>query len=242
MDGVVTDTARIHAGAWKVAFDQFLRANSEGSGETFRPFTDDDYLDFVDGKPRQDGVMAFLASRGLPLPYGEPSDPPGFGSVCALGNLKDREFTQAIERQGVVLFPSTVGLIHALRERKVRTAIISSSRHLGALMAAAGGAGLFDAAVDGIEAERLGLPGKPDPAIFLEAARRLGVAPDRAVVVEDSLAGVEAGRRGGFLLVIGIDRTRRPDRVRQMLHHGADVVVGDLETVDLPDRPPGGPR
>jgi alpha,alpha-trehalase len=232
MDGVVTNTARIHAQAWKGVFDRFLHDSTAHHGVAFAPFTDVDYLDLVDGKPRYDGVASFLSSRGIPLPDGVPSDPPGFGTICAVGNLKDSAFEGVIERQGVELFPSTVALIGTLRSEGILTALISSSRHLHPIVDATGSAELFDATVDGVEAEESGLPGKPDPAIFLEAARRLGVKPGRAVVVEDSLAGVEAGRRGGFLMVVGIDRTRRIDRTRQFREHGADVVVGDLDRVD----------
>ena len=241
MDGVVTDTAGIHARAWKSVFDPFLRVRAEQVGEPFRPFTARDYLEHVDGLPRYDGVARFLESRHLSLPRGVESDAPGHGTVCALGNLKDLEFERALRRRGVTLFPSTVALLRSLRATGVRTAVISSSRHLHAVLQLAGESGLFDASVDGVEAERLGLPGKPDPAIFLEAARRLGVGPERTVVVEDALAGVEAGRRGGFLLVVGVDRTGRPDRARQLHEHGADVVVDDLGAVVLPSGDPTGP-
>ena len=244
MDGVVTDTARVHAQAWAAVFDPFLRARADLAGEPFGPFTTGDYLDFVDGKPRYDGVAAFLESRRLALPWGLPSDPPGSGTVCALGNLKDREFQLVLDRDGVAPFPSTVVLLRSLRAVGVRTAVISSSRHLHAVLTMAGAEGYFDACVDGIEAEALGIPGKPDPAIFLEAAHRLGVEPDRTVVVEDALAGVEAGRRGGFLLVVGVDRTHRPSRAQQLRSHGADVVVDDLAAVVVPNggSPPGRSR
>ena len=239
MDGVVTDTADVHARSWASVFDGYLRTASDLSGAPFRPFSHRDYLEYVDGKPRYDGAASFLASRDLHLPRGRPSDPPGYGSVCALGNLKDLEFERVLERDGAILFPSTAALIRSLRAVPVRTAVISSSRHLHAVLAAAGASDLFDASVDGLDAERLGLPGKPDPAIFLEAARRLGVTPDRTVVVEDALAGVEAGRRGGFLMVVGIDRSHRPERARQLHDHGADAVVGDLDLVDVPSQTGG---
>jgi beta-phosphoglucomutase family hydrolase len=235
MDGVVTDTADVHARAWTSVLDGFLHACSDRSGAAFRPFTHGDYLEYVDGKPRYDGAASFLSSRDLHLPTGHPSDSPGYGSVYALGNLKDQEFAAVLEHDGALLFPSTAALLRSLRARGIRLAVISSSRHLHDVLAAAGANGLFDASVDGLDAERLGLPGKPDPAIFLEAARRLGVAPDRTVVVEDALAGVEAGHRGGFLMVVGIDRSHRPERARQLRDHGADAVVGDLDAVDVPD-------
>ena len=234
MDGVVTDTADVHARAWTSVFDGFLRARSDRTGVAFRPFTHGDYLEYVDGKPRYDGAASFLSSRDLQLPTGRPSEPPGYGSVCALGNLKDAEFERVLEQHGALLFPSTAALLRSLRARGIRLAVISSSRHLHDVLGAAGASDLFDASVDGLVAEQLGLPGKPDPAIFLEAARRLGVAPNRTVVVEDALAGVEAGHRGGFLMVVGIDRSHRPERARQLRDHGADVVVGDLDAVEVP--------
>lgn len=240
MDGVVTDTADVHGRAWTSVFDGFLHVSSDRSGVAFRPFTHGDYLEYVDGKPRYDGAASFLSSRDLHLPTGLPSDPPGYGSVCALGNLKDQEFAAALEHGGAQPFASTVALLHALRALGIRLAVISSSRHLRAVLAAAGASDLFDASVDGRDAEQLGLPGKPDPAIFLEAARRLGAAPDRTVVIEDALAGVEAGHRGGFLMVVGIDRTHRPERARQLHDHGADAVVGDLDAVEVPTDAGGG--
>ena len=246
MDGVVTDTADVHARAWKSVFDPFLRSRGERAGGPSRPFSDHDYLEYVDGRPRYDGVAAFLDSRHLSLPRGLPSDAPGYGTVCALGNLKDREFERVIERQGATMFPSTLALVRTLGTAGVRTAVISSSRHLHMILELAGCGGLFDASVDGIEAEQLGLPGKPDPAVFLEAAHRLGVAPGRTVVVEDALAGVEAGRQGGFLLVVGVDRTGRAEQAQQLRDHGADVVVDDLDAVVVPAgrtaHPPGRPR
>ncbi|MGP0029266.1 MAG: HAD family hydrolase [Acidimicrobiales bacterium] len=230
MDGVVTDTARVHASCWKLVFDDFLHHRSERSAEVFRPFDDGDYLRYVDGKPRYDGVESFLSSRQIALDRGLPSDPPGFDTVCALGNLKDREFERVVSRDGVTLFESTCRLIRTLRSRGIRTALISSSRHARTMLAATGITDLFDATVDGIDADALKLPGKPDPAIFLAAAGQLGVAASRAAVVEDALAGVEAGRRGGFSFVIGVDRTSHADALRA---HGADVVVKDLSELEL---------
>jgi beta-phosphoglucomutase family hydrolase len=229
MDGVVTDTARLHARCWKRVFDEYLRAHSE-TGETFRPFDEEDYLRYVDGKPRYDGVESFLSSRAITLEHGSSSDPPGYDTVCALGNLKDQDFEQAVREEGVTPFESTLTLLRSLRSLGISTALISSSRHARAILAAAGIANLFDVIVDGVDADTLGLPGKPDPAIFLTAARLLGIAPSRAVVVEDALSGVEAGHRGGFSFVIGIDRRSHADALRQ---HGADIVVEDLSDFEL---------
>ena len=206
-------------------FDSFLEDRAGGAGEEHRPFSEDDYLLYVDGKPRYDGVESFLTSRGISLPRGERDDPPGAETVCGLGNHKDEIFLAVLGQDGVTAFPSSLELLHRLRETGFGTAIISASRNCAQVLEAAGADELFDAKVDGVDAEVLGLKGKPDPAIFLEAANRLGVEPARAAVVEDALAGVEAGRRGGFGVVIGVDRAGHAAALREQ---GADVVVADL--------------
>jgi alpha,alpha-trehalase len=228
LDGVITDTASVHAAAWKRMFDSFLAGRAGGAGEEHRPFSQDDYLRYVDGKPRYDGVSSFLASRGISLPRGVPGDPPSAETVCGLGNRKDELFGEVLRQDGVTAFPSSVELLHRLRESGYRTAIISASRNCAQVLEAAGATDLFDVKVDGVDADALGLRGKPDPAVFLEAAGRLGAEPARAAVVEDALAGVEAGRRGSFALVIGVDRAGHAQELREQ---GADVVVGDLEEV-----------
>ncbi len=234
MDGVVTQTATVHAAAWKALFDAFLEERARRTGEPFRPFDiEADYLPYVDGKARYDGVRDFLASRDVTLPWGSPSDPPDAETVCGLGNRKNDFFLAVVAQKGVKPFPTTVALISRLHEAGVGTAVISASKNTTAILAAAGVADLFAAQVDGTVAERLGLPGKPDPAVFVEAARRLGVAPPRAVVVEDAEAGVEAGHRGGFGLVIGVDRS---DHAQALREHGADVVVKDLGEVTVVPR------
>ena len=232
-DGVLTDTASVHQAAWKRLFDEYLRQRAERLGEPFRPFEDRDYLLHVDGKPRYDGVAGFLASRGITLPWGDPSDPPDRETVCGLGNRKNRWFLAQVQEHGVRAFPGSVAFVRELRARAVRTAVVSASRNMRAVLDAAGIRGLFDVEVDGTEAARLGLPGKPDPALFLEAARRLGVAAARAAVVEDALAGVEAGRRGGFGMVVGVDRAGQAVALRE---RGADVVVDDLGRLRLDGR------
>jgi beta-phosphoglucomutase family hydrolase len=231
MDGVVTDTASVHAAAWKRLFDGFLASRDVASGAPIVPFdADADYRRYVDGRSREDGVATFLAARGIELPPGGPADPPSSESVAALARRKNRLFEEAIAGEGVRAFPSTVALLTRLRRGGVLTAVVSASRNASAVLAAAGVDGLFDVRVDGDEAARLGLPGKPDPALFLEAARRLGVAPARAAVVEDAAAGVEAARRGGFGLIVGVNRTgHRAD----LVDAGASVVVGDLGELDL---------
>jgi alpha,alpha-trehalase len=234
MDGVVTQTATVHAAAWKALFDAFLKERAQRGGEPFRPFDlGADYLPYVDGKARYDGVRDFLGSRGVTLPWGNPSDPPDADTVCGLGNRKNDYFLRVVAQEGVKPFATTVALIHGLHKAGVATAIISASKNTSAILAAAGVADLFAAQVDGTVAEALGLPGKPDPAVFVEAARRLGVAPPRAVVVEDAEAGVEAGHRGGFGLVIGVDRA---DHAQALRDHGADVVVKDLGEVTVVSR------
>lgn len=225
MDGVITDTARTHEAAWKATFDDFLERRARQEGESFSAFTPTDYLAYVDGRPRDDGVAAFLASRGIALPRGESTDAPDVVSVWGVANRKNRAFIAEIERAGVHPFPSSVRLVRALQAAGIGTAVISASRNARRILAAAGIEGLFSVRVDGIELERLDLPGKPAPDVFLEAARRLNATPARSVVVEDAIAGVEAGRRGGFGLVIGVDRSGRGDDLRA---HGADIVVADL--------------
>ncbi|HEX2374628.1 MAG TPA: beta-phosphoglucomutase family hydrolase [Actinomycetota bacterium] len=229
-DGVLTDTASVHAAAWKRLFDEYLRVRAARDGEPFRAFEEADYLRHVDGRPRYDGVAGFLASRGIELPWGDPSDPPDRETVCGLGNAKDRYFVTHLRDHGARAFPTSVALVRRLRERGLRTAVVSASRNMVAVLESAGLRQLFDAEVDGVEAARLGLAGKPDPALFLEAARRLGVAPARAAVVEDALAGVEAGRRGRFAVVVGVDRG---GQAAALAERGADVVVADLGELAL---------
>jgi alpha,alpha-trehalase len=253
MDGVVTQTASVHAAAWTALFDAFLAGvaargdlaprsdaatdagdarDAAPTAATYSPFTQADYLRFVDGKPRYDGVRDFLASRGLALPWGDPSDPPGAATVCGLGNRKDGYFRRLVAEQGVKPYPSTVTLIGELKRAGVRVAIISASRNTTRILEAAGVRGLFEAQVDGEVAAELGLPGKPDPAVFVEAARRLGATPGRAAVIEDAIAGVEAGRRGGFALVVGVDRGGNREALAAA---GADAVVADLAEVAVGD-------
>lgn len=230
LDGVITDTASIHEAAWRCLFDRYLAGRPDRDGEEHTPFTDEDYRHHLDGKPRYDGVTDFLRSRGIRLPWGRPSDSVDTETVCGLGNRKDRYFHERLDRDGVPVFGSTVTLIQRLRDAGTRTAVFSSSRNCQAVLDAAGLAGLFAVRVDGELAARLALPGKPDPAVLLEATRRLGADPARTVVVEDAEAGVEAGHRGGFALVIGVDRTGHATRLRQ---HGADLVVTDLSEVNV---------
>lgn len=238
LDGIVTDTAAVHANSWKRLFDEYLAERASRTGEQFEEFTGEDYRRYLDGKPRYDGVASFLASRGIHLDQGDPSDPSDRETVSGLGNRKNGYFHTTLQEDGVDAFPSTVELVRQLQERGVATAIISSSRNCVEVLEAAGLSDLFATKVDGVDSAELGLPGKPDPTIFLEAVGRLGVAPERAAVVEDALSGVEAGKAGGFGLVVGVDRTGNADALAE---HGADVVVTDLGelslrgTAELPD-------
>jgi len=231
-DGVITRTATVHAAAWAALFDSFLRDRAARTGEPFVAFSDEDYRRFVDGLPRYEGVRRFLESRGITLPDGSPSDPPEASTVCGLGNRKNDAFLAEIAAHGVEPFETTLELVRALRSAGVGTAAVSASENCAAILAAAGAADLFDVRVDGLDIRSLQLAPKPEPDLFLEAARRLGVAPADAAVVEDALAGVEAGRRGGFGLVIGVDRT---GHASDLLSHGADIVVSDLAELAVDD-------
>ena len=226
LDGVLTPTAKIHSLCWKTMFDEFLYRRATETGGSFRPFDiETDYKRYVDGKPRYDGVRSFLASRNIPVPEGAPADPPAADTVCGLGNRKDELVKAAIDRGEVEPYTGSVALVRRLRDWGIRTAVVSSSNNCEQVLRAAGIFDLFDARVDGLVASELELPGKPAPETFLKAAEMLGASPARAVVVEDAIAGVQAGRAGGFGLVVGVDREGDGDTLRA---HGADIVVTDL--------------
>ncbi|MGA2404387.1 MAG: beta-phosphoglucomutase family hydrolase [Syntrophobacteraceae bacterium] len=236
LDGVLTKTASAHAAAWKRLFDEFLEQRSADIGEPFVPFDiDADYLRHVDGKPRCDGVAAFLKSRGIELPWGAPEDGPGVQSVRALGNLKDEYFMEHLRQRGVEAYDAAITLVRTLRVQQIKTAVVSSGNNCAEVLKTADIAQLFDARVDGMEITRLDLKGKPAPNAFLEAARHLGIEPSRAVVVEDSIAGVAAGRAGRFGCVIGVDRSGQSQALREA---GADVVVTSLAQVRVAAEPP----
>ncbi len=232
LDGVLTDTARVHAAAWKEVFDDFLQRRAERQGTGFQPFdVGSDYLAYVDGRSRYDGIRTFLASRGMKLPEGSEQDPENAETVRGLGQRKARLFRQAL-RQGIDPAPSAADLLAKLRQFRISVAVGSSSRNCAAILRAAGLDHQIDVRVDGLDVEHLGLPGKPDPALFLEVARRLGVVPGRAVLFEDASAGVEAGRRGGFGRVVGMGRGRRPEALRR---RGADLGIANLDQVEVVD-------
>lgn len=221
LDGVVTPTAEVHMKAWSALFNDYLTAHGHSE-----PYTDADYFAHVDGRPRYDGVRAMLASRGIELPEGDPSDPPTADTICGLGNRKNDAFNEVLRRDGVAGYPGSVRLIEALAARGVKLAIVSSSRNAPAVLAAAGLRDWFPVVVDGVVAAEQGLPGKPAPDTFAFAARTLEVAADRAVVLEDAVSGVQAGRAGDFGLVVGVDRGVGAETLRD---NGADLVVADLE-------------
>jgi beta-phosphoglucomutase family hydrolase len=226
LDGVLTQTAKVHAAAWKEMFDAYLRERAKQTGEKFVPFDPvADYDRYVDGKPRYDGVRSFLASRGIELPEGDPSDPPSAETVHGLGNRKNELVLALLKRDGVESYPGSVRYVHAVREVGLHTAVVSASANCKDVLEAAGISNLFEVRIDGVVVEQQHLRGKPAPDTFLAAAKELGVQPADAAVFEDALAGVEAGRAGSFGFVIGVDRTGQREA---LLEHGADIVVSDL--------------
>ena len=229
LDGVLTRTADVHAAAWRSAFDRFLEA--EGATPPFDPV--DDYLRYVDGKPRADGVRGFLGSRGIELPAGTDGDPPSARTVAGVAASKNALFLDALARDGVTPFEGSVAFVRSLRDAGVATAVVSASENTRAVLAAAGIAELFDVCVDGTVVRDRHLAGKPAPDSYLEAARVLGVTPADAAMVEDALVRVEAGRAGGFGLVVGVGTDGHG---ADLLAHGADVVVADLADLAGPDR------
>lgn len=226
LDGVLTQTAKVHAAAWKEMFDAFLRGRAEAGGDAFRPFEiATDYVQYVDGRLREDGVRGFLESRGIALPEGGADDPPDAETVHGLGTRKNDLVLRLIDERGVEVYPGSVRFVEAARAAGMRRAVVSASKNCRAVLAAAGIEGLFEARVDGVVAAERGLRGKPAPDTFLSAAEMLGVEPAGCAVVEDAVAGVAAGRAGGFGWVVGVDRAGQADALREQ---GADVVVGDL--------------
>lgn len=226
LDGVLTQTAKVHAAAWKEMFDDYLRQRAEQRGERFVPFDPhSDYDEYVDGKPRYDGVRSFLASRHIDLPQGTPGDPPDAETIDGLGNRKNEIVLKMIHEDGVQPYEGSVRYAQAARDKGLRRAVVSSSTNCRDVLIAAGMIDLFEQIVDGNVTEREHLNGKPAPDTYLAGARVLGVEPGQAAVFEDALAGVEAGRAGNFAYVVGVDRVGQADALKA---HGADVVVRDL--------------
>lgn len=226
VDGVLTDTASVHAAAWAEAFDPVLLIHAERAAQQFVPFDPrSDYATYVDGKRREDGVRAFLASRGLALPEGAPADPPEADTVHGVGNRKNAQIREHLRTSGVKVYEGSVRYLHAARDAGLRMAVVSSSTNTEQVLSASGLAEFFQVRVDGLTARQRSLPGKPAPDMFLLAASMLQVQPTQTAVFEDALAGVAAGRAGGFGYVVGIDRLGQADMLRE---RGADIVVEDL--------------
>jgi beta-phosphoglucomutase family hydrolase len=226
LDGVLTRTASVHAAAWKQMFDGFLQEWASRTGQELVPFdAGADYDNYVDGRPRLDGTRGFLQSRGIDLPEGSPDDPPGALTVHGLSNQKNELVLRMLREGGVEVYESSVRYVQAVRDAGLRTAVVSSSANTAEVLDAAGISHQFDARIDGIVAAERHLTGKPAPDTFLAGAAAVGVGPESAAVFEDALAGVEAGRAGGFALVVGVDRVGQAEELRR---HGADVVVSDL--------------
>jgi beta-phosphoglucomutase family hydrolase len=226
LDGVLTQTAKVHDAAWKEMFDAYLRERAQRTGEPFVPFDPvKDYDEYVDGKPRADGVRSFLASRGITLPDGQDGDPTSAETVHGLGSRKNEILLRRIREDGVEAYPGSVAFVRAVKEAGMPRAVVSSSANCRDVLIAAGIEDLFDARIDGLVAERDHLRGKPAPDTFLAGAKALGLKPTAGAVFEDALAGVAAGRAGGFGFVVGVDRVGQAQALRE---HGADVVVTDL--------------
>lgn len=226
LDGVLTETAKVHDKAWKQTFDEYLRGRAEREGGKFVPFdAGSDYNEYVDGKPRYDGVRSFLASRGIELPEGDPADPPDAETVCGIGNRKNQLVLKLMKDDGVDPYPGSVRFVEAARAAGLRRAVVSSSANCQAVLEAAGIADLFEQRIDGAVADRERLRGKPAPDTYLAGARAVGVEPAQAAVFEDAVSGVQAGAAGDFGCVVGVDRV---DHAAALREHGATVVVEDL--------------
>jgi len=232
LDGVITKTATVHSHAWKKVFDDYLREKSEKAGEPFKEFTQEDYLAYVDGKPRYDGVKSFLESRNIDIPFGSPEDTPDMETVCGLGNKKNDAFNEVLRNEGVEVYPSTVKLMKQLHQENIRVGVASSSKNCEAVLEAAGLSHLVETRVDGVVSAEMGLKGKPAPDIFLTAAKNLGCDYHYSVVVEDAVSGVAAGKNGNFGLVLGVARENNKPG---LWANGADKVVEDLEEISIDD-------
>ena len=247
LDGVVTRTADTHASAWKKLFDEYLKKKNGADG--YVPFDlKDDYVKYVDGRPRYKGVKAFIESRSIDIPHGSVHDAPDKETICGLGNRKNQFFSDLLKKEGVKVYESTIDLIKLLRKNGFKTAIVSSSKNCRQILKAADIEILFDTRVDGVVSENLGFIGKPEPDIFLEVAKILDADVKRCVVVEDALSGVEAGKKGGFGMVIGVNRTNQADQAQKLKQKGAHLVVNDLCEIKAgvlgrpspdPDKEPG---
>jgi len=231
LDGVVTKTAKVHAHAWKKTFDEYLRLRTERDSEPFNEFTyQHDYLNYVDGKPRYQGVKNFLESRGIHLPFGDPSDSTDKETICGIGNKKNKLFNELLQKEGAEVFESTIRLIKSLKENGIKIGVASSSKNCLPILKSVNIEHLFETRVDGVVSAELNLKGKPEGDIFVTAAKNLDTLPEISVVVEDASSGVEAGRNGGFGLVLGVSRENNET---ELAKYGADIVVPDLAEIDI---------
>ena len=231
LDGVITKTAVVHAAAWKKMFDEYMKIRAKREGGIFKEFTyKEDYLTYVDGKPRYKGVQSFLESRNIRLEYGDPSDSADRETVCGLGNRKNDAFRQVLEEQGVEVYPSTVDLITALKSYQIHVGVASSSKNCQYILRSAKLEHLFETRVDGVVSAELGLQGKPQGDIFVRAAENMGCKPAQSIVVEDAVSGVQAGKNGQFALVIGVAREHNQ---KELANNGADIVVEDFAGVTV---------
>lgn len=232
LDGVITKTAATHTRAWKKTFDNLLKEMAETGGKPFREFTTDDYLKYVDGKPRYKGVASFLKSRGIELPWGNPDDSPSHETICGVGNLKNDAFLDLLEKEGAEVYPSTKMLLQELREQGIKLGVASSSKNCREVLQAAGLLSFFEARVDGVVSAQMNLKGKPEPDIFTKACELLGEKPSDSIVVEDAVSGVKAGSRGKFGLTLGI---ARKDNAGELKENGADHVITDFAEINGPE-------
>ncbi len=226
LDGVITQTRKTHKKAWKEMFDNFFKEY----GKRQKPMSEYDYLEYIDGKPRYQGVKSFLNSREISLPYGDPSDEPGFDTICALGNIKNDLFNKVLDRDGVQIYEDALESLKKWKQLGIKTAIVSSSKNCKKIIEVAGIEDLFDTRVDGVTSQEIGLKGKPDPDIFTEAAKNLDANPAKSVVFEDAISGVKAGQAGFFGLVIGVNRF---NNAKALIENGADITIDDFSELDL---------
>ena len=231
LDGVLTQTRKTHKKAWKEMFNHFFEKQKDSYGKQ-SSMTENDYQQYIDGKPRYQGVESFLNSREIELPWGDTDDPPGMETICALGNMKNKLFNEVLEREGAEVYEDAVEKLKNWRQQGMKTAVVSSSKNCKKIIEVAGIDDMFDTRVDGLVSEEIGLKGKPDPDIFTEAARRLNARPENSVVFEDAISGVQAGQNGYFGLVVGVNRFNNKEA---LLENGADITIDNFNELDLTD-------
>ncbi len=228
LDGVITKTAVVHTKSWKKVFDAYLKEKAGKENKPFREFTQDDYLNYVDGKPRYHGVDSFLKSRNINLPWGDPADHPSMETVCGLGNRKNKAFLETLEKEGAEVYPSTKKILFELKDAGVKLGVASSSKNCKAVLEAVGLLSLFEARVDGVVSAELNLNGKPAPDIFTKACEIMNADPSQSIIVEDALSGVQAGANGNFALTLGV---ARKGNTAELEKNGANYVITDFEEI-----------